>query len=396
MTDVWTRPLLRRDDLTPGSLAPWLAAALAAAWSLVAGLALAGLPALAVWMGEGATAPVGDPLGIGAAVWLAAHRVPLDVDGATFQLAPGGLSLLLVLLTYRAARWASHAGGAGTPSHVAQVIAVVTASYAAGAGAVAAVSATERVQATPLSAGMWTAAVALVAASAGAARQAGLVRPLLSRVPAWIRASLMAGAVSAAGLVIVGAVLVGASAATGADRVGALAVALDPDLAGGIALTLASAAIVPNAVVWAAAFALGPGFAVGAGTSVAPAGVELGLVPAFPALGALPQDDLGLYGWAFLAGPVLAGCAAGVVLHRRSDGNAVWLLAGQAAVAAAFAAAVMAALAVLSGGSVGQARLAELGPDPVPVALATLVLTVVPALAVAATAGRLRPRAATA
>src|SRR5690606_20991147 len=80
VTDVWTRPLLRRDDLTPGSLAPWLAAALAAAWSLVAGLALAGLPALAVWMGEGATAPVGDPLGIGAAVWLAAHRVPLDVD----------------------------------------------------------------------------------------------------------------------------------------------------------------------------------------------------------------------------------------------------------------------------------------------------------------------------
>jgi hypothetical protein len=46
----------------------------------------------------------------GAMVWLAAHRVPIDVDGATLQFAPGGLSILVLLVLYRAGRWVAHVG----------------------------------------------------------------------------------------------------------------------------------------------------------------------------------------------------------------------------------------------------------------------------------------------
>ena len=45
----------------------------------------------------------------------------------------------------------------------------------------------------------------------------------------------------------------------------------------------------PNAIVWAISFTLGPGFAFGAGTMVAPTGAALGQLPAFPLLAALPQ-----------------------------------------------------------------------------------------------------------
>ena len=53
-----------------------------------------------------------------------------------------------------------------------------------------------------------------------------------------------------------------------------------------IALLLAQLALVPNALVWAASYALGAGFVMGAGSVVAPAGTELGMLPGLPLLGA--------------------------------------------------------------------------------------------------------------
>ena len=53
------------------------------------------------------------------------------------------------------------------------------------------------------------------------------------------------------------------------------------------------AAILPNVVLLASTYLLGPGFAVGSGTVVSPAEVSLGPVPSVPVLAALPDD-----GWA--------------------------------------------------------------------------------------------------
>ena len=103
------------------------------------------------------------------------------------------------------------------------------------------------------------------------------------------------------------------------DTVTALNAALDPGVAGGIALLLAQLAVVPNALVWAASYGLGSGFALGAGSVVAPAGTELGIQPGLPLLGALPAagpGDPALLWW--LASGVLAGAvAAGIVVRSR-------------------------------------------------------------------------------
>ena len=81
-----------------------------------------------------------------------------------------------------------------------------------------------------------------------------------------------------------------------------------PESPGGIALLLAQLAVVPNALVWAASYALGSGFALGAGSVVAPAATELGMLPGLPLLGALPAAGPGsplLLCW--LASGALAG-----------------------------------------------------------------------------------------
>ncbi|MFW6034528.1 MAG: DUF6350 family protein, partial [bacterium] len=361
----------------------WLAAALAAAWALVAGFALAGLPGVAVWLSEGAADPVAQPARLAAAVWLAAHRVGLDIDGAAIQLAPGGLSLLIVLLVYQSARWAVHSADVREVSRALTVIEVIACAHAVAGGVVAAAVSTDQLSVAPLPAAVWTGSIAGAAAAFGALREAGLLGPLARRLPSWLRTAVQAGLVAVAAVIAGGAALVAASAVAGSERVGAAAAALDPDLPGTIVLAAASAALVPNAVVWAASFSLGPGFTVGSGTSVSPAGVEVGQVPAIPVLGALPTGDLGWVAWVVLAMPVVAGVLAGAVVRRRTADATVWQVARCAGCAAATAATVMAALALLSGGAAGAERLSAVGPTPWQVALATFVLIALPALAAA-------------
>ena len=77
------------------------------------------------------------------------------------------------------------------------------------------------------------------------------------------------------------------------QRVEALHEALHPGVAGAIALLLLQLAFAPNALIWSASYALGSGFSLGAGSVVAPAATQLGMVPGIPLLGALPSPGPG-------------------------------------------------------------------------------------------------------
>src|SRR6478736_3827991 len=77
------------------------------------------------------------------------------------------------------------------------------------------------------------------------------------------------------------------------SRVAALHEALQPGIAGGIAVLLLQMGFAPNALVWSASYALGSGFSLGAGSVVAPAATELGILPGIPLLGALPSPGPG-------------------------------------------------------------------------------------------------------
>jgi hypothetical protein len=153
---------------------------------------------------------------------------------------------------------------------------------------------------------------------------------------------------------------------------------------GGIAVTLGQLAFVPNFVVWVASWLVGPGFALGAGSSVSPVNTVVGPLPAFPILGAVPTADL-LFGFVGLLVPLLAGFfAAMLVRDRLSDAatpaHANRTLAAGAVAIGVVSALVFAVLAALSGGAIGPGRLAEVGPNPFWVALFVFVEVTVAAL----------------
>ncbi len=136
---------------------------------------------------------------------------------------------------------------------------------------------------------------------------------------------------------------------------------------GGAALTLAQLAFLPDLVIWAAAWLVGPGFAIGSGSSVGPLGTALGPLPAVPIFGALPTGDLA---WGFLGilVPVLAGFVSAIILGSRmsggDDGVGGWGTIRIVSVGLGMgvsAGVILGALAWMSSGSAGPGRLTDVG-----------------------------------
>jgi Family of unknown function (DUF6350) len=143
---------------------------------------------------------------------------------------------------------------------------------------------------------------------------------------------------------------------------------LHADVLGGAVLTLGELAFLPNLVVWAAAWLIGPGFALGTGSAVSPLATTLGPVPAIPLLGAIPAGETS-FGFAGLAVPVVAGFLAGAVTGRGVRDESVATRALTGLMIGVVGGALLGGLAALSGGAAGPGRLADVGPDPLMVAL---------------------------
>lgn len=200
----------------------------------------------------------------------------------------------------------------------------------------------------------------------------------------WVTAG---GAALRAGLGTVATVIVAASLVTtialmlGYGQVIALYESVQAGVLGGIALTAAQLALLPTLVIWAASWLVGPGFAVGAGSTVSPIATTLGPLPSVPVLGALPSEPSPL-GFMTLIVPVLAAFIAGLAVRPRLvaalDGEPPrWWALGTAALASLIAAAAMGFLAFVGAGAAGPGRLAEVGPDPVTVGLWMFVETLI-------------------
>ena len=364
-------------------------AALAAAASGLAVLttltAIGWITAPHVGIGTG----LGGVLRTAAMLWLVAHHVGFTVRGAgRIGLLPLGLVLLPGTLLALAGRWVVRVGGVTRLRHVGYAAVALALPYALLAGALAVASRT-----AVASPSLWQAVIAsfllaLVAGGLGAARALAPWSRLASLMPPRPRSVVMGMLGSAAVLVAAGAVLAGASLAVHLPEVKAATSALAPGVGGAALLLLAQVAYAPNAVIWAIAYTLGPGFAFGTGTVVAPTGSVLGAVPVFPMLAAIPTGARpGGPAWvpvAVLALPYLAGIFAGIVTVRIAptpvlEAAPLWgFIAGTAA-------GVLAGLgAAFAGGPLGNGRLSAVGPSGFQVGLvAILEIGVTAALAAA-------------
>lgn len=210
-----------------------------------------------------------------------------------------------------------------------------------------------------------------------AARLAELPEPLVDGA----RTAARIGAGAAFAVLGVAAVLVAVLIAADYATVVGLSQALGAGVDGGIAIIVGELALLPNVIVWTAAWLLGPGFALGAGTSVSPTGTLLGPLPGVPILGIVPTEEVA-FGVLWLLVPMVAGFAGATLTwprfeaaasmrgpDRRALVDAWWMPVAVAAVAGVVAGAVLGAIAWWSSGAAGPGRLAEIGPQWLPVAL---------------------------
>lgn len=176
--------------------------------------------------------------------------------------------------------------------------------------------------------------------------------------------ALRAGAGGALVLLGGGALLVGASLAWHGAQVQASFLSLTGVWSGRFAVLLLALALIPNAMVWGAAYALGPGFALGAEVTATPLGFAgAPALPRFPLLEALPAAGPGTpLTWAAAGVPVVAGLAVGWFAVRRAREVSYGETALTAALGALVCGVAMAGLAAVSAGPLGSRRLAEFGP----------------------------------
>ncbi|PJJ73124.1 hypothetical protein CLV46_2708 [Diaminobutyricimonas aerilata] len=202
-----------------------------------------------------------------------------------------------------------------------------------------------------------------------------------------VRAALRAGTAAAAAVVTVSAIAVAVLVLLGYAQVIALYEQLHADVLGGITLTAAQLALLPDLVIWAAAWFVGPGFAIGTGSSVSPLGTDLGPLPAVPVLGALPTDD-GSFAFAGVLVPVVAGFVAGALFTRALREHSPWARVVAGTGTGIVGGVLLGLLAWAAAGSAGPGRLVDVGPDPLLVGAWAALEIALAALAGAFAAGR--------
>ncbi|GAB1327987.1 cell division protein PerM [Streptomyces sennicomposti] len=389
---------IRVRDRSPGLGAGFLGGVVAA------GLGLGSSAVLVIVLWISSPYPDSGPGGalhVAAALWLLAHGAELlrpgTLTGAPTPIGVAPLLLLVppVLLLHRAARDATDAtdGGPLLPQRTAWAgvvigylsVAVAAAVYAAGG---------------PLHPSwpwtvLWVPLVAVAAAGSGVwaaygcprvpveraldalSLSPGVRRLLLGPGP---RARLGASARAAGAGVVVfvggGALVLGVSLVAHAGAAQGAFLKLTEGWSGRFAVLLLCLALLPNAVLWAAAYTLGPGFVLGSSRVGPLSSAPLPPLPPFPLLAAVPDAGPGTpLNWAATAVPAAAGLTigwfvAGAAVRETRDPGAngglrAWSwrrTAGGAALACLVCAIALGLLAELAGGPLGNAALADFGP----------------------------------
>lgn len=373
-----------------------LLAALDAAIAAAVGLAVLLAPLTLLWvLAFGLSAEWGSLWPISASLWQFGHAVPVQVvipdevilavgipeQGARFALSLPPLAILLFTLLF-AARSGTRAAVAGDwPSGViggAIVFSVISAAVALTGRS--SEMRTELWVAIALPALIYLAGLLLGAIRyAWAEGDGGVIDRVHDIVDGWgdwapvPAESLRGAAVAGVALVGAGGLAVVVSVFVGGGDVIALFQAARVDALGAFMLTFVHLAYLPTMIIWGISWLAGPGFAVGTGTAVSPAGTELGVLPGLPALGLIPENAAPWMLVSVLV-PVAAGALAGWTVRSRlvweRTGEALWPRAAIAGGIALLSAGIAALAAVVTSGSIGPGRLAEVGPHAGALALA--------------------------
>ena len=358
-----------RNGFRSGERSLLVAGLLAALAVTATGVAVLALLALIGWIAaphEGVGLP--DVLRMSAALWLVGQHVGFTFRGAgRIGLLPLGLVVLPGALLWRAGQWVVRAAQVRRLRHVGYAAVALAAPYALLTGALALASRSALESSSLLQSVGWGLLLALAAGGLGGARALAPWPQLVRLLPARPRSVVVGVAGALATLAAAGALIAGISLAVHVHEAAVLERDLGPGFIGTVLLCLLELGYLPNAVIWAIAFSLGPGFAFGSGTVVGPTGSALAQLPAFPMLAALPPGvHAAMPGWigpAVLAMPYLAGVLAGVLLVRAAPALSLDSAPLLGLACGVVAGILLGLLAAVSGGPLGDGRLAAVGPS---------------------------------
>ena len=147
---------------------------------------------------------------------------------------------------------------------------------------------------------------------------------------------------------------------------------------GAVVLTIGQLALIPNLVIYGAAWFTGVGFSIGTGSLFSPLGSQVGPLPTIPVLGALPVGQLE-FGMISIVVVLLAAFIATLAIRKSADEirfefATAWTAAISLGLSIALVSALqMALLATIASGSAGPGRLVQVGVSPWLLALVVFI-----------------------
>lgn len=147
---------------------------------------------------------------------------------------------------------------------------------------------------------------------------------------------------------------------------------------GAVVLTIGQLALIPNLVIYGAAWFTGVGFSIGTGSLFSPLGSQVGPLPTIPVLGALPVGQLE-FGMISIVVVLLAAFIATLAIRKSADEirfefATAWTAAISLGLSIALVTALqMALLATIASGSAGPGRLVQIGVSPWLLALVVFI-----------------------
>ena len=359
----------------------WLLAPLVGLLSGLLSYVVIGIPVWLAWLTtDHGTNGVDQLFRLNGSAWLAIQAVPVQSGGAIYAVLPWGLAIVPIFFLYRGGVFMSRRLKASGLIEVGTLGVIAALFYGLFAMAVSNGSSTAITFTTPWRAGLTGFVIALAILKIALLRSTKSGRLLLSLVPSTLWGILRAAGAGLLALLGAGAVLALISLIWHFSQMRGIFEFLTPNFFGGLLIVLACIGYFPVLIIWATSYMLGAGFLIGPGIGLspfvpAPPSTQL---PAFPLLAALPEQ-VGPIAWGLPVIAVVIGVGVGVMVARSAKQPALVRL-GLAVAAAALIAIGLGLLSWLTCGSLGDVRLAQIGPDPVLVGLLAFALIAIGAV----------------
>lgn len=373
---------------------PGIAAPIAALVVALVGLTGVGLVVAGAWWGG--VEPPGrwqEALAVTGSMWVMAYGVPVRLMGVDYSLIPWGLVAVPLWLSHRAGRWLV---AVVRPRRWLTLVITWGIAVLAGAGLVATVSVVAdipEVQTSARRALLMAILVGVVGVGSGIWHASDLPGHAAGRIPVVFRVMLRASLIGFASLVGLAALLLTFAAASSFGEIVTVFMALEPTIFDTVVLLVVSLGYLPTLIGWALGYLVGAGVSLGPDVLVSPfvAAVPPTPLPTFPALAALP-DASGPVSWALPSLIVLAGALVGLSISRWAAKEGPLIRIALALISAIVAAGWVFVFLWMSSGSLGDGRLATIGPDAGLGALLAGVGLVIGALPTSILRAQRRPR----